>query len=112
MNPTSHPARWRPLAAHVAARTTPLLASGLVHALVIGAVLAIGFHGAPRWRPAVQAELVVLEREVLPTAPMPAPKAEIRRPEFAPPAPVVRAPSLPRAPTPPTPPKAVEIPAK
>jgi hypothetical protein len=92
----------------VVAWLTPGVASGLVHVLVIGAVLAIGIRATPRERLVAQADLAVLEREMLPTAPIPTPRLETPRPVSRPPSPVVPPVPPPRISSTPPPPEAVE----
>jgi protein TonB len=111
MDSSSDRATSWPLAAQVGAWVTPVVASGLVHVLLIGAVLAIGIRATPRERLVAQADLIVLEREVLPTAPIPTPRLETPRPASPPPSPVVPPLPPPRVSSTPPPPKAVENPA-
>src|SRR5262245_48694167 len=100
----------RRAAARATARMTPLVASGAVHALAIAAILTVGVHAAPRWRPGIPAELIILERDVVPSAPAPAPRPEPPRPATPPP-PTVTAPTAPpRVTMAPTPPRTIETP--
>ena len=80
----------RRLAARTGARAAPVVASGVIHALLIAAVLAVGLPVVPRLVPVVHTELVSFEREI-PPPPMTAPPQEARRPITTPlkPPPVV-----------------------
>jgi len=69
----------RCLAARTGARAAPVVASGVIHALVIAVVLAVGLPVVPRLLPVVHTELVSFEREV-PPPPTTAPSQETRQP--------------------------------
>src|SRR5262245_15827210 len=108
MNLSAHLVRWRRLAA----RAAPLVASSLVHVIVLGGVVAVGVGSTPRGRSAVEAELIVLARDVLPSEPPP-PRVAPSPPVVARPPAVVNSPSPPRvSPPAPPPPRPVETPVK
>ena len=69
----------RRLAARTGARAAPVVASGVIHALIIAAALAVGLPAVPRLLPIVHTELVSFEREIPPPT-MTAPPQETPRP--------------------------------